>query len=385
MKNAYNPLIGRIMKRLREKVQSYFNPVDLTKPNLYFEESRYDTRSVLMPLYILKTRACSWYLASGGCTMCGYQLVSTLGDKISDEAIMKQVKYIPKRTPPEKYPFITVVSSGSFFDPMEVHDKLFDKIMRFLHDSGFEWINTESRPEFALIDRRLDIYSKYFPEHVSVSLGLETVSDFVRINIINKGFRTDLYLRATKNLRKYGVRYDAFVFFGKPIMTEYENIEDAYQTMKFAFSTGIDYVILMVANIQPGTFTEWLWKKKMYKPPWLWSVLEAVKKLPRSLRERVIIKGMFRAMPEPLLYARNCELCTQTVIDSIGRFDLTGDYEHLAELEDICECKNIWAEEMDRQKGEKIPLEERVRKVLSLAANEILGEKISPEDVPIIK
>jgi len=376
-----NRFLTRVMLRLRSMRPSSWDPAgNLRVPNLYFEETRLNDKPYLIPIYVLKTPPCSWFVKCGGCTVCGYQWAVPLTRTPSDEDVMAQIAYVIKRTPPKKYPLVTVTSAGSFLDDTEIRPELRRRIIRSLKGAGYKFFNFECRPDVICrkSDEELEELARHF-ETVSTGLGLESSSDFIRINTLNKGFRTEAFEEAIKRLREHGIVYDVYVLLGKPFLTERENIEDAYRTVMYSFRMGAFMAIIMVANLQPFTLSYWLWERGLYKLPSLWSAIEVVRRLPEKYRERVIIKGMYRAVPEPAIYAKTCNRCVGQVVDAINRFNLTGDYGHLEELESVCSCRDKWEEEVrNAEPLDERKLKERLMVLFKRISSELFDGSVEP-------
>lgn len=81
----------------------------------------------------------------------------------------------------------------------------------------------------------------------------------------------------------------------------------------------------------------------VYRPAWLWSVIEVAKTAFRLGEVRI---GGYQFAPRYDDYAQNCTLCTMAVKDAIRRFNATNDLCELDVLD--CLCKKDWQEELDR-------------------------------------
>ena len=356
----------KIMKELRKEMRK--DPVDLTKADIYFEETRTASNyHCLMPLVALRTSPCSWLRASGGCVMCGYQLAASLNRDPTDQDLINQTKYTTKKVPAQQYPLITFNAAGSFLDPKEINDKVRPKLLQLLKDAGYREFNFECRPEFLLNERRVAQLKEYF-DVVSVGIGLESSNDFIRNECLNKGTQIDTYLKAANILRRYGIAYDAYIQLGKPYLTVREDIEDAVKTAMFAFEHGFTRVFLMLCNIQPSTLTYFLWKRGKYNPPALWSAVEVIRRLPKIYRSNAYVKGFNRAVPTPLEFPQNCPKCTSQVADKLIHWNLTGDYYHIDSILN-CECHKAFQKEL--VKAPKEDLKTRVKKLKQYIEGEL--------------
>lgn len=367
--NEKIPMI-QIMKELRKNMKEVDDNLDV--PEIYFEETRMsDNRTVaLMPLVALKSNPCSWLKNCGGCVMCGYQLAASLSKKPTDENILNQTKFAIKRCPSKIYPLITFNSAGSLLDPSEISDELRPRLLQMLKDEGYKEFNFECRPEFLIVEERVKQLKEFF-DVVSVGIGLESSDDFVRKEVLNKGTQLSTYIKAAETCKRWGVDYDVYIQMGKPFLTTEEDIEDAVKTANFAFDNGFGRVFLMLCNIQPTTLTHFLWKKEKFMPPMLWSAVEVIKRLPEKFRANASVRQFTRAVPTPLIYARNCDNCTGEVGDKLMQWNMTGDFGH---IEDMIKCDCL--KEFEKRLGEKrdVPLEQYVNCIKEEVYSELNGK-----------
>ena len=306
--------------------------------NIYFEENRYLDKPYDMPLITLVTTPCRWLTATGGCTTCGYNLVSSLNEDISQQNLINQLNWTLEQIDAAKYPFITLTSAGSFMDKREIADDVRLKMLDILSDNGFKHLNFECRPEYLTNPERLLKLHEHFTGSISVGIGLESSNDFIRQCCLNKGYKLGIFLKALDALEKTDISVDSYVMLGKPFLNRRENIEDAVNTINFAFNQGAEWAILMVANIQPYTLTNWLWRRGLYQLPSLWDAIEVIHRLPDDRKSMVLIKGVDKALPTPLIFSTTCPNCNEKVIDAIRKWNLTGDYNLLKECREFCTC-----------------------------------------------
>lgn len=370
--------LTKVLRKLKTPIKSdnMYKNFNKNKPSIYFEENRLEGKPYLMPLCILKTTPCFWLKNAGGCSVCGYQLNTSVNLQFHDEDIINQVNYIIDQIDPEKYPLITVTSSGSFLDSREVPDPLRRKILKMLSDAGFKYFNFECRPEFLLDEEKLEELNEFFPNRASVGIGLESKNDFIRNTCMHKGFKLETYINATKLLQKHDIIYDSYILFGKPFLTEKENIEDVIDTIKFSFKHGASWALLMVANLQPYTLSHWLWKHDLYQLPNLLGVFKILDAFPPEQRDRIIIKGHYKASPHPLKFATACEKCTSRIVEAFNDWDLTGDLYHINRVRNICECKEEYEKELNKSHP---PLKERMLKIYNILSNELFNKPFEGE------
>lgn len=350
----------RVNKKVREGTNtSTFVPKwNPNTSHIYFEENTWRKHGYLMPLVTLKTRPCHWFLHGGGCTTCGYNLVADLKQEVTKEQLLTQTHYFTRLLPFSTFPFITLTSCGSFLDSREIDDETRLEILKILDDKGYNHVNFESRPEFLRNKERLQRLHDVFHGSLSVGIGLESSNDYVRRFSINKGYTTRVFTKAIKALKESEITYDAYVLCGKPFLSPREDIEDSIETIEYAFEKGCEWVILMTANLQPHTLVYFMHQHGLYSLPKLWTTLEIMKRLPSTLRKNVILKGIDKALPQPLKFASNCEYCTASIVDAHIQWNFTSDYSFIEDVLDSCECKQEWEQNLD----DGMEMEERVEK-----------------------
>jgi radical SAM enzyme (TIGR01210 family) len=128
-------------------------------------------------------------------------------------------------------------------------------------------------------------------QYFEVGIGLESSNDFVRINIINKGFTWNEFLRAKDLLHRFGFGVKAYLLFKPPFLEEYTAILDTYRSIRHCIEVGVDTISVNPTNIQMHTLCEELFNDNLFRPPWLYSLLILFKRAltPSDLRKIRII------------------------------------------------------------------------------------------------
>jgi radical SAM enzyme (TIGR01210 family) len=367
-------LPSKVMKLFREHYpyprREAWNP---NQPEVFLEEANYENRPYILPLVILKTHTCRWLQSAGGCTMCNFQSVSAYDRDICKENILNQVKWAMNLLCHFQRPYLHLTSSGSFLDPDEIDDDTLVEILRVLDKSGVKLLSTESRPGFLLNEQRLELMRRNFNGALSIGIGLESSNDFIRNFCLNKGFKTDVFVKAVSLLRKHTVSFHSYVLLGKPFLSTREDIDDAIRTIQFTINLG-GIAIVRLVNLQPYTLIHWLFQRNMYKLPRLWSALEVLRSLADFERQRVWIKGIDKDIPPPIEFASNCENCTSTVHNAIVGWNITRNYQIIEQIMDCCECKAEWEKGLSIDRSEDC-LETRVPRLYGKILHEICTEK----------
>ena len=286
---------------------------------------------------IFRTRGCSWALNSG-CTMCGY-FNDSMWERISDKNLLKQFDAVMKRYSGEK--FIKIFTSGSFLDDAEIKPRVRNKFLSKLVETA-DKVSVESRPEYITDHKLSGIKNIFQSKTFEIGTGLETANDFVREHAINKGFTFNDYKNAAEVLKKNDCKLKTYVIVKPPFLTEKESIEDAVGTIK-KIKKITDVVSLNPTNVQRNTLVDYLWKRKQYRPAWLWSVVEILQKSKKiSGYERIKCDiaggGGIRG-------AHNCRECDSKFLESISSFSLHQDVKIFDDL--YCKCYGKWLDQID--------------------------------------
>jgi radical SAM enzyme (TIGR01210 family) len=311
---------------------------DSKKPVSYWSEKDvFNCRIIDAFVIIFRTKGCSWALNSG-CSMCGY-FNDSMWEKFSDEDLLAQFYTAMKNYSGQK--FVKIFTSGSFLDDDEVKPKVRKEILSKLVETS-DKVSVESRPEY-VIDKKISeikeiINSKTF----EVGIGLETASDFIREHSLNKGFTFNDYKTAAQILKKYDVKLKTYILIKPPFLTEKESIEDSINTVEKIKSI-TDVISFNPTNVQRNTIVNFLWQRRQFRPAWLFSILEILKKS-KKIAPEVFIKcditggGSIRG-------AHNCKDCDRKYLKAIADFSLNQDINVLQELN--CDCKDKWLDLLD--------------------------------------
>jgi len=243
------------------------------------EKDLLDGKVVDALVVILRSPGC-WWSKRSGCLMCGYN--NDCLPSVTPENLITQFEKAMEKYDGQQY--IKIYNSGSFFDPGEIG---IDARKRILEMAGkkAKKVLVESRPEF-VNQKVLDTALGYVKD-LEIAIGLETADDGVRDKSINKGFKFADFERAAKLARKNGASIRTYLLMKPLYMTEGEAITDALESIKVAGPLS-DVISVNPMNIQNNTVVEQQWKKSLYRPPWLWSLLEVLKRAHGFTDVRVI-------------------------------------------------------------------------------------------------
>lgn len=306
--------------------------------NCWSEKDVLNNKIVDTFVIVFRTRGCSWALNSG-CSMCGYFNDSSWYN-LSDDDLLAQFD-----TAMEKYKgqrFIKIFNSGSFFDDKEISQNVRKEILHRLF-RDVDKVSVESRPDF-ITDEKLDeIKNIAGLKTFEIGIGLETADDFIREYCINKGFTFDDYKKAANLVKKHGFNLKTYILVKPPFISEKKAIDDAVKTVE-KIKDITDVISFNPCTVQRNTVVELLWKHHEYRPPWLYSIIEILRKS-KKIADGLLLKcdvtggGSIRG-------AHNCKSCDKIYLKAIFDFSLKQDIKIFNNLEE-CECREKWLDQLD--------------------------------------
>jgi radical SAM enzyme (TIGR01210 family) len=312
------------MARLtREELQS---PVSIWK-----EEDVIDGQRAEAFVVILRTTGC-WWSWQKGCLMCGYNSASSRA--VTPDDIRAQMSKAAQRYKSER--LVKIYTSGSFLDPNEIPLDIRSEIFSVFNPA--ERILFESRPDFIVEENLADLDPRS-----AVAIGLETANEEVLRRCVRKGFTVEDYTRAAGVLREKKIPLRTYLLLKPPYLTERAAVQDAILSIGYA-SKFSESVSINPVNVQRDTVVDMLWRRGNYRPPWLWSLIEVLRKGKEISECRLMSSpsggGTTRG-------AHNCDRCDRKILDAVQRFSYSQDLDDLGDLD--CGCRKEWTGLMDLQ------------------------------------
>jgi radical SAM enzyme (TIGR01210 family) len=301
------------------------------------ERDSLDGRESRAWVLILRTSGCSW----ARCSMCGYH--GEAAAATADDLLHQFGTALQRQSGEE---IAKVYTSGSFLDGREVPPELGRRLLTELSGS-FKRVIVESRPEFVTEAAVKDALSAC--PGLEIAMGLESASPRVLEHSVRKGFTFADFERKAGLVRRGGGRVRAYLLLKPPFLNEAEALEDTVQSALLAAPL-CDTVSINPVNIQRGTVVEQLWRRRIYRPPWLWTAAEAVLRSHRGIREAA---GATRLVCAPTAGGRrrgahNCGQCDDAVLAALEGYSLTGSPEALEQaLARGCGCRAEWMEVLE--------------------------------------
>ena len=293
----------------------------------WIEKERLNGRIVDCLTIILRSRGCRW----GKCLMCGFPRFSA-----GVEELKKQINFAFERAR-KKPEILKIFTSGSFFDDEENPSSFREYVYDVAESRGIRKLIVESRPEFVF---NCDAFNRDF--ELEVGIGLETSNDRIRDLCVNKGFSFDEYLEAARFLRDRGAGVRTYLLLKPPFLSEGEAIEDCLKSINDC--AGVSKTVsINPVYIPRGSYIERLWNCGAYRPPWLWSAVEVLKRAYEVLSENYRIGYDLNLICDPVgagsdRAPHNCGRCDKEVAEEIRTFSIRQELV----FEKRCECMDFW-------------------------------------------
>lgn len=299
---------------------------------LWKEDDMLDGDKVRAMVVIFRTTGC-WWSRKAGCLMCGYNSASD--STITPDDLLRQLGSAVARYEGED--MVKIYTSGSFLDerevPPQVRDRVFDSF------GASRRILFESRPEF-VTDDALETLPR---GKAQVALGLESSSDEVLAKSVRKGFKVADYEKAARCLKDNDVPVRTYLLLKPPFMTERQAIRDTVRSIGFAVPWS-ESISINPLNVQRDTVVESLFRRGDFRPPWTWSLIEALKAGKRMTGVRVFSSPSGGGTPRGV---HNCERCDAASLQAVERFSFSQDAKEFDGLE--CGCRERWRAQLDVQ------------------------------------
>jgi hypothetical protein len=278
--------------------------------------------------------------------------------------------------------WICLYNEGSFLNPVELPHSAQRFIIEMIAEiPSVRRITIESRPQFITAEALKILTSvSTFGVEIEIGIGVEVSNDFVRHYCINKGFSWAEFETAVGIISKYkGLRALAYVLLKPPFLSESEAIDEAVKTIYKCFQVGTSAVSLEIMSIHEWSLVEYLWLKRFYELPMVWSAIDTVLKTEKFGEVR--IGGEPETyFPKSLFAAHHCERCTERVWTAIRHYNESHNINYLTEL--FCECREKWVKMIKEERRNEEEIENSIRhrisnlKNIPLSFADYLKEKI---------
>ena len=332
------------------KSVSFRESWDATRPVTVYKtpENLPDGTPCTAATVILRTKGCAWWWKSG-CTFCGY--FNDVRDDVSAEDMFSQWEFAKESTNQfEGCSMVKVYTSGTFFEDRENPPEWQETVLTETAAMGLHLV-VEAQAQMCTPEKIEWVASRH--PGCTVAIGLEAYDDKVLRFHVNKGFTIKQWHRAVEMLRENGLRVKTYLLFKPPFMSEGDALTHTSSWL-IDVARFSDEVSVNPMNIQKGTIVDRLFRNREYRPPWLWSLVEMIKRTNEKISDsgcRIIVHptagGKIRG-------AHNCGSCDSEVVAAIERYSVSGVTEEFEGIE--CHCKNHWAVEIENDLSLPLPM-----------------------------
>ena len=294
----------------------------------------------------------------GGCLHCGLFSDGITSPESDQEQVLSAFADNLNRHDFSRSPVLCIYVPGSFLDDQEIGPEIRRAIILLVaQKTKIKKVIFETLPQFITAPKIRELISVLGNKEIEIAVGLDSADDQIRDLCINKSFSLRTFGQSCVLLQRHEIRFSAFALLKPPFLTEQESISDTILTAQYAFNKGAAAVSLEPNTVQENTFVWNLFRKNMYRPPWLWSIIEVIKQLPPGRELRI---GGMVVYPRAIQSAYNCDRCTSGIWQKIQEYNLKQDKDIFTGLD--CNCKNKWHEELHI---ENPPLPERIGNILN--------------------
>ena len=300
-------------------------------------------------MVVLAAPGCHWASQSGGCTNCSFPSFFGVDEPVERRAYERQMDAALATMPadPVGPVQLDLYVSGSFFCVEEVPADAQEALLRRAAAApGVCRIVVETRPEY------VDLATAERARHavgdvpLEVAIGLETADDAIRLERIRKGFSWANFVDSARILVASGLQPSVHLLL-KPIdTTEGEAVADAVTSIERVATLAQEvgqtiHISLQPCFVAPDTPLETAFDQGRYRPPWLWSVIEVIR---RTADLAPIHVGLSDEGMGVARSAHNCPDCTDTILTALAGYNRSGDSAGLEALE--CHCVSSWQRAM---------------------------------------
>ncbi len=247
----------------------------------------------------------------GGCIFCG---AKGSGENIKYKDIRKQVEsFLSSYRGERANKFIVYFQNfTNTYDKVENLKKVYDSA---LISDKIIGLSIATRPD--CIDEEIaklinSYQNKYY---VSVELGLQSSSNKTA-KIINRGYKTKIFVQAVKILKKYNIPIVTHIMIGLP----FENNKNVIKTIKFLNKNKIDGIKIHSTYVLKNTKLQDLYIKGLYNSISLEEYINTTCIALSYLNPNIVIHRLSGDAPKEYLIAPEWNLHKKWVLNGIEKY-----------------------------------------------------------------
>ena len=220
-----------------------------------------------------QTQGCR-FSSGGSCSMCNYGY----GKAPDADKLMHELFQVLNGCGNE-IETILLGASGSFLDENEIPEALQNRILQAVFQRKIPQIIIETHYK-SISDAILRRIAEQLPNRsIELEVGLETADSWIGTHILNKRINLTEFEMMIAVAHRYGMSVTVNLLLGMPFFTEAAQLADTKNSIRWALSKNVDYIIVFPLNIHPYTLFEWLYQKGYIQPPSLWLAVRLLSEL----------------------------------------------------------------------------------------------------------
>ncbi|MFN8613105.1 MAG: hypothetical protein U0931_36545 [Vulcanimicrobiota bacterium] len=267
----------------------------------------------------------------------------------------------------DNYELITLFCNGNFFSDRELDPLVRAHVFEQVGRSRANILAVESLPQFLTETKVENARRRLGQKQLAVFMGLQSADDFVRKVAINTTCTRLAFERAVTLLQANNCLPVAFLMFKPPFLTEVEAIEDGLASLAYLSRLGVRLSTLCPTRVAPRTLLAEMHALGYYRPGWIWSVVEILKRNADSFGSVPMVNTTeLKDWVNPDSFcARACPDCSQSVICAIEQFLLGRDLGILRDLH--CHCYRDYKLQVqeETERWGHLPLPRRIESFLN--------------------
>jgi hypothetical protein len=299
------------------------------------------------------------------CTMCPLpnEALDHKSSKIIPENLIEQVAKSFSSDKDANYEIVTIYTNSNFFFDQDVFPAVRKYIYEKVRQSPASILVVESLPQFITEEKILEAKNYLGDKKLTVAIGLQSADDLVRELAVNSTCTKPSFEKAVSLLKKNNYIAQTFLIIRPPFLLEREAIEDVVDSIKYLASLGIADPILCATRVAPNTIVELLYKAKKFRPPWLWTIVEILKRCKQEVpnsNPRVAVSELYPERKNDFTYTNNCSKCSNKIAGLLETFNIQRNIEVFNSLTCACfkDYQNFLKNELPKWKS--LTIKERI-------------------------
>lgn len=251
---------GQTLDNLILAARGSRNVVDERHPYHVLVEPEYSAQGIVEDVLtvFLTNKECPFR-----CLMCDLWK-NTTTESVAVGAIPAQIREALTQRAGARH--IKLYNSGNFFDVQAIPQTDYQAIAALL--TNFDTIVVENHPR--LCTERCIRFQQMLDGQLEIAMGLES-SDEETLKYLNKQMTTADFANACDFLRSHQIRIRSFVLLRPPGVTEAKGVEQAIESVRFAFDCGVECCAVIPTRSGNGIMDQ-LQQSGQFQPPSLRSL-----------------------------------------------------------------------------------------------------------------